>query len=100
MALRLSEQLADGELDGYQEIASRFFERMEPSRALDWLESIEITAARAGLLLCNDLPLAMKLTRESDPLLGYTEREDIAQDLMRYSVSRDYEELRVRLGIN
>ncbi|MSP24236.1 MAG: hypothetical protein EXR75_03535 [Myxococcales bacterium] len=60
-----------------------------------WLQSVELTAARAGMLLCNDLHAAESLLRLDEP-----EGVDAKLDsLIGYVTSPAYTTLRQRIGI-
>ncbi|HEY3356569.1 MAG TPA: SIR2 family protein [Polyangia bacterium] len=64
-----------------------------------WLTATDLTASRAGLVLCGDLETAAKIvaadTRTLSPL-GATER---VRQLVTYAVSEDYFTLRRHLGL-
>ncbi|MEO8182084.1 MAG: hypothetical protein ABI895_24885 [Deltaproteobacteria bacterium] len=61
---------------------------------LAWGEAVDKTAARAGLLLCDDLPTAQRLLeREEGP------RGPLLADLLGFSASAQYSALRQHLGI-
>ena len=68
----------------------------------DWVNSITISANRAGLLLCNDLSLAVKLAEQ----YGRMEQESPEQlelfktDLIRFSTSDDFLNLRKKIGLS
>jgi hypothetical protein len=64
-----------------------------------WMRGVELTAARAGLLLCGDLATAiaaMRGERRAVGDLGYDERRG---DLLAFSASRALAEARARLGL-
>ena len=60
--------------------------------------SIELSAARAGLLACGDLTLALRMT-ERFPQHGALTLDEQSADLLVYSVSDEYAALRERLGV-
>ncbi len=61
-----------------------------------WARSIELTAGRAGLLLCGDLATASSLVRaESRPIGGLT-ADQRRHDLISFVVSPEHSELRAR----
>ena len=61
-----------------------------------WARNIELTAGRAGLLLCGDLATASSLVRaESRPIGGLTP-DDRRHDLISFVVSPEHSELRAR----
>jgi hypothetical protein len=60
--------------------------------------SIELTSARAGLVACGDLALALRLT-ERFPERGLCTPEEQTADLFTYAVSDEYAAVRDRLGV-
>jgi len=64
-----------------------------------WLNAVELTACRAGLLLCNDLEVAARMIQAE--ALGVVEiaPKDKLKDLVVFSVSEPYFRLREHLGI-
>ena len=67
-------------------------------RIAAWMRSVRLSGGRAGLLACGDLHLAAKLL-ERFPPAGGLEAEDELGDLRAYSISREYAELRERIGV-
>ena len=65
-----------------------------------WMRSIELTACRAGLLICNDLGVALGMLQQ-EPAGGPTDLlpSDKMKDLIAFSVSEPYFALREALGI-
>jgi golgin subfamily B member 1 len=61
---------------------------------LAWGEAVDKTAARAGLLLCDDLPTAVKLLEREEGARG-----PLLSDLLGFSASAQYSALRRHLGI-
>jgi hypothetical protein len=61
---------------------------------LAWGEAVDKTAARAGLLLCDDLPTALKLLEHEEGPRG-----PLFADLLGFSASAQYSALRRHLGI-
>ena len=64
-----------------------------------WYQSVELTAVRAGFLMCGDLEAARKLiamepTLPEDPGPG-----EKLKHIVRFSMSEDYFELRQQLGV-
>jgi tetratricopeptide (TPR) repeat protein len=65
-----------------------------------WVGAIDLTADRAGFLLCHDLETAVEVIRASDPDASVLSREERTKELVLFSVSAAYFELRKRLGIS
>jgi tetratricopeptide (TPR) repeat protein len=64
-----------------------------------WMQAIEITASRAGLLLCADLEIAKKIIAAEPQLPGDLPPGDKMKELLVFSVSEQYFSLRKTLGI-
>jgi tetratricopeptide (TPR) repeat protein len=64
-----------------------------------WMQAIEITACRAGLVLCADLEIAKKIIGAEPQLPGDLPPPDKMKELLIFSVSEPYFALRKSLGI-
>ena len=64
-----------------------------------WMQAIEITACRAGLLLCADLEIGKKIIAAEPQLPGDLLPADKVKELLVFSVSEQYFALRKTLGI-
>lgn len=64
-----------------------------------WLVGVEKASCRAGLLFANDLPAAVDLVQNYPVHLSRASREELVDDLLRYSVSDEFAALRKVLGI-
>jgi hypothetical protein len=73
----------------------RFVEEGGRTNLQRWATAIDATAARAGLLLCNDLGAAEAVLKIEDPG-GAEERMN---DLVLFAVSERYTKLRKQIGI-
>jgi hypothetical protein len=63
--------------------------------ALDhWIRSAELTAARAGLLLCGELKTAVVAVRSLSPAPGRPSVERVVSDLVAFCASRSHLALR------
>lgn len=63
-----------------------------------WLEASELTANRAGFILCDDLYTAAKMVAKESGPSSLTKTEQL-QELLAYSVSEDYFMVRSKLGL-
>lgn len=79
-------------LQQYYQMARRF-------DAAAWLASIEQTGDRAGFLLCNDLASAEKVLQQEPVAISKLTRADKVKDLILFSVSEEYFELRRGLAM-
>jgi tetratricopeptide (TPR) repeat protein len=64
-----------------------------------WMQAIEVTASRAGLLLCADLEIAKKIIGAEPQLPGDLPPPEKMKELLVFSVSEQYFSLRKALGI-
>jgi hypothetical protein len=64
-----------------------------------WIRGVELTANRAGLLLAGDLAVAMRMLRQEQRGIADLTFEDRRADLLGFSASRQYADLRARLGL-
>jgi hypothetical protein len=64
-----------------------------------WIQSVELTAHRAGVLLCGDLRVAMSQIRKEDRKVGDLSIEDKRADLLRFYAGEGHAKLRQRLGV-
>ncbi len=72
----------------------RFVEEGGRTNLMRWSGAVDKTACRAGLLLSGDLPTAAALLAPTDGKLG-----DLTKDLIAFSTSQRYFQLRRQLGI-
>jgi hypothetical protein len=64
-----------------------------------WVAALDLTADRAGLLIAHDLETAVQLVRASEEGASSVPVEQRVKELVLYSVSPEYFELRRLLGI-
>lgn len=99
LAGRLHRKLAPERLAELKEVTSELSLASAGNEMLAWARSIELAAGRAGLLACGDIGIARDMI-ERYPVGGQTSPFDQVSDLMRFSVSDQYAELRRHLGIS
>jgi golgin subfamily B member 1 len=85
--------------DGLRIVVQRFVEDGARADLKRWMQAIEITAARAGLLLCADLEIAKKIIAAEPQLPGDLPPAEKMKELIVFSVSEQYFTLRKTLGI-
>ena len=85
--------------DGLRLVVQKFVEDGAKVDLKRWMQSIEVTACRAGLLLCADLEIAKKIIAAEPQLpVDHTPQEKL-KELIVFSVSEQYFTLRKALGI-
>lgn len=81
------------------EAVAQYVATGEPLNLDAWPRAVELTAHRAALLLCGDLPRAAKGANEVPrPIQGLDVRERVIE-MVRFAASEDYACLRGELGI-
>ncbi len=64
-----------------------------------WASAVELTSCRSGLLLCNDLEVAVRMINAEPPGFSDVPPKDKIMQLILFSVSEEYFRLRESLGI-
>lgn len=64
-----------------------------------WFQSVELTANRAGFLLCGDLDVSKKMIAMEPGLPGDVAPTEKLKDVILFSISEPYFRLRESLGI-
>jgi len=82
------------QLDTLRGCFLRFVEEGARTNLQRWSLATEKTACRAGFLLCNDLPTALKLLEAEERGTG-----ELGKDLYAFATSERYFELRRQLGV-
>ena len=66
---------------------------------LAWIRHVELTAARAGLLLAGDLRVPMRMMKDEARAIGELSAETKRGDLLGFCASDAYGKLRERMGV-
>ncbi len=85
--------------DGLRMVVQRFMEDGARADLKKWVQTVEVTGARAGLLLCADLEIAKKIISAEPQLPGDLPPAEKMKELLVFSVSEQYFALRKALGI-
>jgi len=64
-----------------------------------WSNAVDLTATRAGFLVCNDLDVATRLVQTEPASVGVVEPKEKIRDLVLWSISEEYFVLREHLGL-
>ena len=95
----LEQALPGARRDALRPHAEALFRTGTRPDVASWLVQVEMTANHAGLLLCNDIEVAVDcLENEASPPTKVAAREKI-KELVRYALSGRYHALRRDLGI-
>jgi golgin subfamily B member 1 len=76
-----------------------FFEQGGKVNLKRWLQGVDASASRAGLVLCADLEVAKKILGSEPQMPGDLPPADKLKELLVFSVSKKYFALRKTLGI-
>lgn len=85
--------------DGLRIVVQKFIEDGAKADLKRWMQTVETTGARAGLLLCADLEIAKKIIAAEPQLPGDLAPSEKMKELLVFSVSEQYFGLRKALGI-
>ncbi len=85
--------------DSLRLVVTKFIEDGAKADLKKWMQSVETTGCRAGLLLCADLEIAKKIIAAEPQLPGDLPPADKMKELLVFSVSEQYFTLRKTLGI-
>ncbi|MEQ9318615.1 MAG: tetratricopeptide repeat protein, partial [Polyangiaceae bacterium] len=80
-------------------IVNRFIKEGARANIKRWAQAVETTSARAGLLLAGDLEVAKKAIAAAPQIPGDISPQERIKDLMLFTISDEYFQLRARLGI-
>lgn len=98
-AQQLGNFLPPQNLEGLRAVVKQFLAEGAKANVKRWNQAVELTACRAGLLLCGDLEIAKKIIAQEPQSPGGLSPQDKLKDLLAFSVSVEYSALRKVLGI-
>lgn len=95
----LGNRLSAEKKEALEEAVGRLDERGGKLDLMSWIRHVELTAARAGLLLCGDLRSALRIVKEETRAIGELSFEAKRGDLLAFTSSEAYGKLRERMGV-
>jgi hypothetical protein len=98
-ARELAKYIQPVQLKGLRHFVKRFLDGGAKANIKVWSQSVELTGARAGLLVCGDLEIARKIISAEAQLPGDLTVPEKMKELVLFSVSDDYAALRAALGV-
>lgn len=100
LAQQLMQRLNVASQDGLRQVCRRFVEAGARTDIKQWMQTVELTALRAGLLICNDLETAKNMIQALPPegSVDLPPAEKV-KEVVLFSVSEQYFKLREALGI-
>ena len=87
------------QIEGLRMVVKKFLAEGAKANVKRWVQTVEVTSARAGLLLCGDLEIAKKIIAAESQQPGDLSAQDKLKELLLFSVSPQYHALRQALGI-
>ena len=82
-----------------EDAVARLDERGGKLDLLAWIRHVELTAARAGLMLAGDLRVPMRILADETRAIGELSTETKRGDLLAFCASDAYGKLRERMGV-
>jgi len=98
-AQQLGQFIQPQQLEGLRQVVKQFLAAGAKANVKRWNQAVEMTACRAGLLLCGDLEMSKKIIAQEPQVPGGLTPQEKLKDLMMFSVSVEYCALRKALGI-
>ena len=80
-------------------VVQRFVANKGEADIHKWANAVDLTATRAGFLICNDLEVAARIVQTEPVSIGVAEPKDKIRDLVLWSISDEYFALREHLGL-
>jgi len=87
------------QLEGLRMVVKKFLAEGAKANVKRWVQCVEITATRAGLLLCGDLEIAKKIIAAEPQQPGDLTAQDKLKELVLFTASSQYTQLRHVLGV-
>jgi hypothetical protein len=96
----LLKNLTQDNLTSVRALLSGYLREGGGSNIEGWLEAVEYTCLRAGLVLSGDLSISMTVAQEAPGRLAKPAFRSIVRETVMYSVSEEYLALREKLGLS
>jgi hypothetical protein len=87
------------QLEGLKMVVKKFLAEGAKANIKRWVQCVDLTCARTGLLLCGDLEIAKKIIAAEPQQPGDLPPQDKLKELLVFSVSDQFFRLREALGI-
>lgn len=98
-AQQLGQFIQPAQLEGLRQVVKQFLAAGAKANVKRWNQAVELTACRAGLILCGDLDIAKKIIAQEGQTPGGLSPQDKIKDLLVFAVSIEYCALRKALGV-
>lgn len=99
-AAEIQANMEPADMELLNSVRKRFVEGGARTDVKRWMQTVEITGCRAGLLMCNDLGIASRMI-QSEPPMGTVDlpAKEKVKELVLFSISERYFRLREAMGI-
>ncbi len=87
------------QLEGLRQVVKKFIAEGAKVNIKRWNQAVELTACRAGLVLCGDLDIAKKIITQEQQLPGDLSPADKLKELLVFATSEEYSGIRKALGV-
>jgi tetratricopeptide (TPR) repeat protein len=98
-AQELAKYMQPVQLEGLRIVVKKFIDEGAKANIKRWSQAVEATCCRAGLLVCGDLEIAKKIIGAEPSFPGDLTPQEKMKDLLLFTVSEGYSQLRKALGI-
>ena len=95
----IQQQLVGPQRDALRSMTQKLLEAAPELDMKAWMAGVDLTADRIGFVLSNDLKIANAVIEASPEDSSSVSRKDRLSELLAYSISEEYFELRKRIGI-
>ncbi len=99
-AAEIQANMEPADMELLNSVRKRFVEAGARTDVKRWMQTVEITGCRAGLLMCNDLGIASRMIQSEAPMgtVDLPPKEKV-KELVLFSISEQYFRLREAMGI-
>lgn len=97
LARKLQRAIPKNKANRLYQLTSKYREQAEDLSIRDWLEGVEHTCNRAGFALCGDLEACVQVLKAARVVSPTGSSRSLIRELIFYSISDDYFELRKAL---
>ncbi|MCC6647034.1 MAG: tetratricopeptide repeat protein [Polyangiaceae bacterium] len=95
----LASKMAPAHVDALKSAVKAFFDQGAKANLKKWIHGVDLTSARAGLVLCGDLEVARKVLQQEPQAPGDLSAAEKVKELLTFSVSAKYFALRKQIGV-
>jgi hypothetical protein len=98
-AQELAKYMQPVQLEGLRIVVKKFIDEGAKANIKRWSQAVDASCCRAGLLVCGDLEVAKKIIGAEPSFPGDLTPQEKMKDLLLFTVSEGYTQLRKALGI-